>query len=178
MASNMGNIFWGLDDSHPHSGRRSAWCAAGGRSSRPLGGYPHHCLSWLVYGPFSLAGAAAAELSFWCDYGIQPPGDTFFYGYSTDGLNFQGEHLVGSSGGYGERRLDLSPAGGRPRVWIAFLFVSDAVGTGRGVWIDEVVRRWDNGGPAMGPLAGAGGPSRIPLRVRRGPPWRAGCQKG
>lgn len=147
-----GEHYWGRMEDHAHQGRGAAWCAAGGASPRPFGGYPPHCRSWLVYGPFSLAQVAVAELSFWCDYEIEAAGDTFFYGYSTDGQNFQGEHLAGASGGYVEKRLDLSPAGGRPQVWIAFLFVSDGVGTARGVWIDDVVVY--SGGPALDLPAG------------------------
>jgi len=136
-----GEYFWGLDDSHPHQGRWAAWCAAGGSGPRTFGGYPNHCQSWLVYGPFSLADAAAADLAFFYESEIQPPGDTFFCGYSTDGRNFDGGYLRSSSKGYVEGRLDLRPACGRRQVWIAFLFVSDATGTARGVWIDDLVLR-------------------------------------
>jgi hypothetical protein len=108
----------------------------------------------MVYGPFSLADAAAAELGFFCDYEIEPAGDTFFYGYSTDGRNFQGENVAGSSGGYVPTLLDLRPVCGAPQVWVAFLFVSDAVGTARGVWIDDLILRHRE---ACGQLPAPGG---------------------
>lgn len=137
----FGEYFWGLDDSHPHQGRWALWCAAGGSGPRTLGGYPNHCQSWLVYGPFSLADAAAADLSFFYESEIRAPGDTFFGGYSTDGQNFKGEHFGSSSKGYVKAQLDLRPACGKRQVWIAFLFISDATGTARGVWIDDLVLR-------------------------------------
>jgi hypothetical protein len=136
-----GEYYWGKEDSHPHRGRWAAWCAADGASPRPFGGYPNHGLSWMVYGPFSLKDAAAAELEFFCDYEIEAAGDTFFYGHSTDGRNFEGQRVSGASGGYVETVFDLSSVCGEAEVWIALLFVSDAVGTARGVWIDDLVLR-------------------------------------
>lgn len=137
----FGEYFWGLDNSHPYEGHWAVWCAAGGSGPRPFGGYPNHCQSWLVYGPFSLAQAVAAELSFFYESEIEDRGDTFFYGYSTDGQHFRGEYLNASSRGYVEARLDLRAACGKGRVWIAFLFASDAAGSARGVWIDDLILR-------------------------------------
>ena len=61
-----GEVFWGDDTYKPHSGSWSAWCARGGANGQvPPAYYPNNMDSWAVYGPFSLADATDAELSFY-----------------------------------------------------------------------------------------------------------------
>jgi hypothetical protein len=55
-------------DSPLNEGARSAWAVGGGQNGQAKdpadGGYPGGVDSWLIYGPFSLAAAGDAELSF------------------------------------------------------------------------------------------------------------------
>src|SRR5204863_9119234 len=59
--------------------------------------YPTNFATWLMYGPFSLADAADADVRFslWYQMGS---GDDLFYGASIDGANlFYGSSVTGSS---------------------------------------------------------------------------------
>jgi hypothetical protein len=152
--SSNGNFTWGKRDCRPFAGTSSGWAVG-----RIIGGpglscgsyYPNNVNSWMVYGPFSLVGATAAELRFkaWV-YSEYP--DRLSYYASTDGVNFAGYYTTGS-GGWGEGVLDLSsvptpPYGnlasllGQPNVWIGFRFFSDpATSYPEGAHLDNILLR-------------------------------------
>jgi len=111
----------------------------------------------MIYGPFSLADATAAELTFdwWSD--TEYSYDIFFWGASINGENFYGIKVTGdwSSWTTGEL-LDLSDVYhlgnllGEDQVWIAFLFASDYSETDKGSFIDNVLLRKRIGAAASG----------------------------
>lgn len=102
----------------------------------------------MVYGPFSLEGATAADLQFklWLD--SESGEDGIFWGASTHGANFYGLGVSGYSGGWVDRLLDLADVYtlgsllGEPEVWIAFVFQSDLdTHYPEGAYVDNVVLR-------------------------------------
>ncbi|MBM3302165.1 MAG: hypothetical protein FJY85_19715, partial [Deltaproteobacteria bacterium] len=147
-----GRYYWGKRDCRARSGRYSAWCVGAGDSSISCGSnYRNDMFSWMVYGPFSLADASAAELVF--DWTLETGYmyDSFWWVASTDGEYFYGYGATGGKGNWitGEK-LDLSavPTGsgsinmlGEDQVWIAFVFESDYVETDKGSFVDNVLLR-------------------------------------
>ena len=59
-----GEYYWDDDDYRPNYGSWSAWCANGGANGLDpaSSNYANNMSSWMVYGPFSLAGCSEAEL--------------------------------------------------------------------------------------------------------------------
>ena len=131
-----------------YSGSHSGWVVGGG-SGAGLGcqsAYPRHVRSWMVFGPFSLADASAAELGFQLWLNSEPRYDGVFSGASIDGLEFHGHMVTGNSAGWVQEALDLRAVpelgdlAGQEEVWIALLFVSDGVvRTQQGAFIDDIV---------------------------------------
>ena len=131
-----------------YSGSHSGWVVGGG-SGAGLGcqsAYPRHVRSWMVFGPFSLADAPAAELRFQLWLNSEPHYDGVFSGASIDGLGFYGHMVTGNSAGWVQQVLDLRAVPelgdltGKEEVWIALLFVSDGVvRTQQGAFIDDIV---------------------------------------
>jgi hypothetical protein len=108
----------------------------------------------MVYGPFSLVGATAGDLSFklWLNTEINYDGVCYYA--SVDGYEFYGNCTTGStSGGWIDRVLDLTNVYvlgnlmGRSNVWIALRFVSDgSVNYQEGAYADNIVlRKWVGG---------------------------------
>ena len=102
---------WGKRDCRAAGGAFSGWAVGGGSRGQSLAcgsNYPDDANSWMIYGPFSLADATAAEVrfSYWLysenDY------DTLFVGASTDGEWFYGPYASGDSGGWQSGRFDLT----------------------------------------------------------------------
>src|SRR5437868_5725661 len=143
-----GSVCWGTDDFQPYRSARSAWpgkgCADGVDPTDYL--YGPNWDSWMVVGPFTLAGADAAEARFRLWYQMvgrfvngQVDGDYLFWGASTDGVNFYGPTVTGGSTtdqpptdlGWLDIAFDLTNVPtlgslvGQPRVWMAWRFVSD-----------------------------------------------------
>jgi len=156
LNSDSGHYYWGKRDCRDQGGAYSAWCVGAGDSAVSCGSdYRNHMFSWMVYGPFSLAGASAAELTFdwWSD--TEPEYDEFFWGASTDGTDFHGLAVSGdwSSWRTGEL-LDFTAVPtlgsllGEDQVWIAFAFLSDYSVTDRGSFVDNALLRKRVGGAA------------------------------
>ena len=62
-----GQHFWGKRNCVAFAGSYSGWGVGGGAQGSALGcgaNYPDNAISWMVYGPFSLTDASAAELQF------------------------------------------------------------------------------------------------------------------
>jgi len=117
--------------------------------------YPDDLESWLIYGPFSLAGATAAELTFRRWQQTEEGYDWLSWLASVDGQHFYGDMDSGDTGGWVAETLDLSDVytlgdlRGQPQVWIAFLFQSDADTGDLGAFVDEVMIRKQTGAQAV-----------------------------
>lgn len=143
---------WGKRNCQAHLGSYSALAHGGGTTGAGLtcgSEYPAFIDSdWLIYGPFSLQGATAAELSFWLRLNTVRDQDYVKYWASLDGQHFYGYVISGTTDGWEQvAALDLSnipglgSALGKAKVWIAFAFTSDGTGSGQGAFVDDVVLR-------------------------------------
>jgi len=121
--------------------------SGGGGSRRPgfeLGHYPQGMKAWMVRGPFDLSGASWARLSFRTWHALALGLDRCAVALSVDGKRFYGQTFGGSSDGWELYRLGLedwpllADVRGRSRVWLAFVFESDTLGSGEGVYVDDV----------------------------------------
>ena len=157
-----GNTAEGLHAIEPrtcraYGGNHSGWVVGGGAGAG-LGcqsAYPRHVESWMVFGPFSLADASAAELAFQLWLNSEPEYDGVFSGASLDGVKYHGYMASGNSAGWGQHTLDLRTVPelgdltGQEEVWIALLFVSDGVvRMQQGAFIDDIVLKKYVGSPA------------------------------
>ena len=115
-----------------------------------LANYPDYAQSWLVHGPFSLAGASEAWVDFYFRNQSEYGWDYFWWGASADGNWYYGYSNSGTyiSGPYGDSynrvRFDLSSVPtlgdlrGQPNVWLGFYFESDESNTDQGPFVDDV----------------------------------------
>jgi hypothetical protein len=105
--------------------------------------------SWLIHGPFSLAGASEAWVDFYFRNESELGPDRFWWMASPDdqsytGFFITGDYAVGPYGnGYNLMRFDLSDPAlgdllGDSEVWLAFSFDSDGSVTDRGPFVDDV----------------------------------------
>lgn len=146
-----GNHAWGKRTCRPYTGAHSGWAVGGGPAGAALpcsSHYPDGVRSWLVYGPFSLAGASAADLTFQAWLDTEPENDRLFRGASLDGSRYHGYTSSGHSGTWVAKSLDLAAVPtlgdltGEPQVWIALLFTSDdSTNRPEGALVDEIVLR-------------------------------------
>jgi len=150
---------WGKRDCNPRNGSYSAWSHGGGAAGSLLAcgsDYPPDANHWLIYGPFSLEGATAAELThaWWID--SEEDLDTLGMRVSTDGNTFYGWEASGDSAGWQEFTIDFSDVPeigsvlGEGQVWVAFVFGSDESVNWEGAYVDDVVLRAE-GGPVEPP---------------------------
>src|SRR5258708_11784036 len=61
------NQFWGKSNCQHNTGNFSAWAIGGGSVGSGLGcgaSYQDNEQSWMIFGPFSLAGASAGQFNF------------------------------------------------------------------------------------------------------------------
>lgn len=143
-----GEYFWGKRQCQSHDGAYSAWALGGGSDGEALpcgADYPSDSLSWMVFGPFSLADATAAEMRFWLWVSSEWRYDVLFWGASVDGSEFYGEAFSGDSLGWSEVLFDfadvyvLGSLLGEPEVWVAFVWASDGEMTyPEGAYVDDV----------------------------------------
>jgi len=165
---------WAKRNCRPASGSFSGWAVGGGSRGQPLAcgsNYPDMVSSWMIYGPFSLADATAAEVRFSYWLYSEKDWDTLFVGASTDGDWFYGPFASGDSGGWQSERFDLTNVdtlgnlAGRSQVWIGFAFETDGYRNYReGAFVDNIVLRKSATGSA-GPESELKGTN---LRVREG----------
>ena len=151
-----GTYYWGKRTCQAFSGSNSGWAVGGGTNGSALScgaDYPNNAQSWMVYGPFSLVGATAADLSFFA--WLQTPNDaTDVLGYmaSTNGANFYGYMVYGDTNGWASGVLDLAavPTGpsttvnllGQPSVWVALAFNSNgSTRLAEGAYVDDILVR-------------------------------------
>lgn len=148
---NYGEYIWGKRTCRSFQGSYSGWSVGAGAQGGALAcgaTYPDNVYSWLIYGPFSLENATAAELLFNSWHRTESGFDYLYWGASVDGSQFWGESVSGDFAAWGARRLDLSNVYnlgnllGRREVWIAFAFVTDSSVTyPEGAYVDDIVLR-------------------------------------
>jgi subtilisin family serine protease len=155
-AQGVGDAYWDDVNNRAYAGSWSAWCAAAGTGAQVPGTtYLDYMDSWMVYGPFSLADANAAVLSFKNFNDTESGYDYLKWMASVDGLNFYGYQIDGNSGGWVDRTLDLGNVpelgnlNGQSQVWIAFQFESDVSITYEGSYVDNVVLEKTTGLPNL-----------------------------
>jgi serine protease len=149
--------YWAKRDCAAFAGGYSAWAMGGGSLGAGLpcnSDYINYANSWMVYGPFSLVGATAADLRYklWAntEYGY----DFVCRLASTNGTNFYGSCGSGTTGNWIDEVLDLSNVTGlgsvlgQANVWIAVEFDSDISNyLPVGAYVDNLVLRKCVGGP-------------------------------
>lgn len=152
-----GQYYWARRSCRAYQGSYSAWAVGGGAQGSGLScgsNYPNNADSWMIYGPFSLADATDAELSFQLWLNSESGYDSVCWYASTDGDYFYGRCETGNTGGWKSRRLDLMKVPtlgnlvGQPKVWIALRFVSDDLyNYPEGAYVDNLLLRKYVGAP-------------------------------
>lgn len=145
-----GDYYWGARNCQAASGAQSGWAVGGGNGGLLSCGsnYPNDRESWMVYGPFDLSEASAADLKFKLNLYAELNYDGICYGASPNDLDYYGQCATGNSGGWIDRVIDLTnvPGYGDMRgdttVWISFTFISDETITyPGGAFLDQIVLR-------------------------------------
>jgi hypothetical protein len=147
---------WGKRSCRSYAGSFSGWVVGGGSSGAGLScssNYPNGVDAWMIYGPFSLSGATAADLKYKLWMNAEPSYDKVSAYASIDGSLFYGHYTSGNTGGWADKTLDLSNVYylgnllGQSSVWIAFRFYSDtSVNYSEGGYVDNIVLRKCPGG--------------------------------
>jgi photosystem II stability/assembly factor-like uncharacterized protein len=145
-----GEYYWGKRSCRPYAGSYSGWAVGGGANGAALScgsNYPNYARSWMVYGPFSLVGATAAEMRFKLWIRTELNYDGVCWLASVDGTNFSGTCATGTAGWH-DRVLNLANVPnlgnllGRSSVWVALVFASDSSITyAEGAYVDNIVLR-------------------------------------
>ncbi len=170
-----GEYFWGKRTCLPENGSYSGWAVGAGANGTALScgaNYPNYADSWMIYGPFSLVGATAAELNYDMHGTIETDYDRLCGWASTDGSQFWGWCYDGMWAGFTRQTLDLSNVYtlgnllGQANVWVAITFQSDvSVYYADGPFVDDIVVRKCTAGscgasPPLGELSIPEGASR------------------
>ncbi|MCS7352479.1 MAG: hypothetical protein RMM10_13435, partial [Anaerolineae bacterium] len=134
---------WDDDNYRRYGGYWAAWPANGGAhgynpASNPR--YPPNMASWMIYGPFDLSDAKAAEVVCWLWRQIQVNNDRIFFGISPDGRTFDGWQWDGTAN-WQEMRFGLEGYLADPSVWVGWLFESDSTIEYEGPWVDDILIR-------------------------------------
>jgi hypothetical protein len=111
--------------------------------------YPNNARSWMIYGPFSLADAVAAEVEIKAWVHTASENDELCVAASTNRVNFGGACFSGTSGAWVSERLDLNRVVdlgsllGRSTVYVALAFLTDGSGNlpHQGAYADNVIIR-------------------------------------
>jgi bacillolysin len=146
-----GEYYWGKRTCRVYEGSYSGWAVGGGGSgsSLPCGSaYPHSTSSWMYAGPFNLAGATAADLSYKLWLNSEAGYDFFRACASLDGNTFYCASQSEPTGGWVDGLLDLAHVPtlgnvvGQPQVWVAFIFQSDnTISVAEGAYLDNILLR-------------------------------------
>ena len=151
LFDNTGHAYeWARSSCHANAGSFSAWAIGGGSTGSGLScgaNYPDNAQIWMVFGPFSLAGATAAQFNaqFWLNTEVNQDAACFYA--SLDNNNFGGTCWSGnSSNAFLPNNLDLSNVFhvgsllGQPNVWVAVEFRSDtSVNLSEGAFVDDLL---------------------------------------
>ena len=152
LFSGYGEYYWGKRSCQAGEGSYSGWAVGGGADGANLGcgaNYPVNVFTWMTYGPFSLAGATAAEMQFQQWVVTEEGYDVLCALASIDDFTYYGNCTAGIIATWVEGLLDFSNldgAGlsylGQPNVWAGFMFFSDELITyNEGGYVDDVVLR-------------------------------------
>ena len=164
---------WAKSSCRASAGSFSAWAIGGGANGHALGcgaNYTDGLNSWMVYGPFSLADATAADFQAQLWLNTELNYDRACLMASTDDVQFDtsnaGTCFSGSSSGnFVPKTLDLSDIYqlgnllGHSQVWVAVIFQSDfSVNFPEGAYVDNLLLEKCTGGtcPSPGTTAAAG----------------------
>ena len=146
--------YWGKRDCRPYGGSYSAWAVgAGGGPLACFSDYPDAVDTRLVYGPFDLSDATAADVVFslWVDT-AEEDDYAFFCAAGESGVTPNQPGDCGgyetSSYGWADASLDLANVPyvgsllGEAKVWIVLQFYSNGSdNSGEGAYVDNVVIR-------------------------------------
>jgi predicted outer membrane repeat protein len=153
---------WGKRSCRPFEGSYSGWALGGGTNGAVLNcssNYPNNATGWMVYGPFSLADATAADLSYKLWLNSEVSHDYIAQYASIDGANYYGESFSGTYNGWTDKTFDLANVYtlgnliGQPQVWIALVFVSDSATTySEGAYVDNILLRKNLTPPPLPPV--------------------------
>ncbi len=153
-----GNPTWGKVMYRKHAGSYSVYAVGGGSAKvTPPGPYPPNKTTWMLSGPYDLTQASDAELSFYHWTNTEFTSDfkhDDFCTLASIGGNFYGECYSGNFTqdpgnvqGWNPGTFDLTDVNhlgnltGKPEVWIAFYFRSDASVQSEGAYVDDVALR-------------------------------------
>lgn len=144
--SGNGSYCWDDDNFFPYRGYWSAWPARGCANGLDpeFYYYPTNVDSWMVYGPFSLAGAKKGSLEFRYWNNSERNYDFFWWCASRDRINFYCNRTSGYSGGWKNQKLDFKKVPtignilGDSSVWVALIFTSDGNIVSDGPFVDEI----------------------------------------
>jgi uncharacterized repeat protein (TIGR02543 family) len=147
-----GNPSWGRSAHNPCEGVYSAWCALGGSFGLDpaASNYPDNMNTMMIFGPFDLSNANAAELSFSCWIKTAAENDRqdgLGILASIDGSHFNGYTMYGQQDSWQNINYNLRDfpyyrdLRGQSQVWIAFRFFSDAEANDAGVFLDNILIR-------------------------------------
>ena len=168
--TNDGEYYWSLDacqldaDGGASSGSAVTGGANGSAITACSANYPNNARSWMIYGPFSLADAVAAEMrvKVWVDTEISV--DMLCMAASTDKRRFNGPCVSGRSSqngtvGWVEELFDLNHVYqmgsmlGKTDIYVALAYITDDSVTNPylGVFADNlIIRKGVIGGTAAG----------------------------
>jgi hypothetical protein len=169
-----GNPGWGRVNCLTQADTHSVWPAAAGAGAvvACTSNYPNALNAWLVYGPFSLANANAAELSFQRWQRTQLDHDYLQWLASVDGDSFYGWQTSENSSGWASVTFDLSAVPtlgnlcGRSQVWVAFRMLSDAATSDQGPFVDGILLRKHVGAALADAPGSTSAPGWEPVQAR------------
>ena len=129
---------WGKSTYRAKGGAASAWCAGGGKEPQPPGSsYLPNMYTWMEYGPFSFADAAAVRLEFDLWATTESAYDLVQVIEQND-FGGGGEIFSTNTGGWIHKTMQLALVG-QPRVFVGFWFSSNTTVEFEGAYIDNVV---------------------------------------
>lgn len=155
-----GEYYWGKRNCLAYAGSYSAWAVGAGADGSGLScgsSYPNDVSSWMIYGPFSLADAVEAELTYQAWVNVLAPGDRLCHMASLDDADYYGSCTTAlfPQAQWQTRTFDLTDVytlgdlTGEPEVWLAFIFGSDGADTrAHGAYVDDVLVRKNTGAAA------------------------------
>jgi hypothetical protein len=136
---------WGKSSYRKAAGAFGAYCAGSGSAAPPAGGpYPANMEGWMIYGPFSLAGATGSLITFKYWMNNHDGNDKLQYFVSLDNSSFYGNEKSETSATWQTVTFDLAAHSlqihpvGHPEVWFALIFLSNGSGQSEGTYVDSV----------------------------------------
>ncbi|HWI51575.1 MAG TPA: S8 family serine peptidase, partial [Symbiobacteriaceae bacterium] len=136
----------------PTSGPGAAHSGTKVAATNLSGNYPEGSESYLMSPPIDLSASTSPKnaLSFWHWYELENGFDIGYVLGSGDGGNTWQvlKYFTGSSSGWKQTVVDLTPYAGNPNVYVAFYLSSDASISMAGWYMDDIALYVDNEAPA------------------------------